>query len=297
MSAGTDLVVSVIYPPLTLAGGTLTGALGVGNVADVSVGWIIAKATITIADAIGTARDLRFGTYGVGYRWIIRVDGGAETGSDAGSNFSIQARSDAGAATFPNVITGSRATGIVGVNIAAASLATGNQNQLQVGGGIISKGAGNTTGLATTDRTTATQVWTWYADAGIFRLFFTTDVHHVEQSGKFGFATGAGIGGAVTQATSKATGVTLNKATGDITLNAAALASSANVSFTLTDSVIAANDLVVVSHASGGTAGAYLAWASAIAAGSCSITVRNMTAGSLSEAAVIRFAVVKAAST
>lgn len=283
MSSGTDLVVSIIYPPLTLAGGTLTGSLSVA-------------ATLVVDGAAGTSRDVRWSTGG-SLVWILRADGTAQSGGNAGSNFALLARDDAGAALWNSVITASRATGIVGINIAATSLATGNQNQLQVGGGIISKGAGNLTGLAWTDRTTATQVWTWYADAGIARLFFTVDVHHVEQSGKFGFPTGAGIGGAVTQATSKATGVTLNKATGDITLNAAALASSANVSFTLTNSVIAASDLVVVSHASGGTTGAYLAWVSAIAAGSCSITVRNMTAGSLSEAAVIRFAVIKAAST
>lgn len=106
-----------------------------------------------------------------------------------------------------------------------------------------------------------------------------------------GYATGAG--GTVTQATDKATGVTLNKATGQITMNAAALAANTSVSFTLTSSAVAATDFVLVQHVSGGTVGAYTAVAAA-ASGSASITVRNITAGSLSEAIVLKYVVIKA---
>ena len=107
-----------------------------------------------------------------------------------------------------------------------------------------------------------------------------------------GYATGAG--GTVTQSASKSTGVTLNKATGQITLNNAALASDTSVSFTLTNSAIAAADLLVLNHISGGTAGAYTLTAQA-GSGSATITVRNITGGSLSEALVISFAVFKGA--
>jgi hypothetical protein len=102
----------------------------------------------------------------------------------------------------------------------------------------------------------------------------------------------SGDGGTVAQATSKATGVTLNKRTGQITLNAAALAAGAVVSFTLTSNQIAATDIVVLNHISGGTNGVYLLNARP-AAGSVSIAVRNTSAGSLSEAIVIAFAVIK----
>jgi hypothetical protein len=51
--------------------------------------------------------------------------------------------------------------------------------------------------------------------------------------------------------------------------------------------------MVVVSHASAGTYGAYVCDARA-AAGSTSVMVRNLTAGALSEAIVLRFAVIKA---
>jgi len=105
-----------------------------------------------------------------------------------------------------------------------------------------------------------------------------------------------GEGGTVAQSTSKSTAVTLNKRCGQITMNNAALAAATTVSFTLTNSTVAATDLLVLNHVSGGTAGSYLLNAQA-AAGSASINVRNVTAGSLSEALVIGFAVVKASIT
>jgi hypothetical protein len=108
---------------------------------------------------------------------------------------------------------------------------------------------------------------------------------------KAGYITGEG--GTVTQATSKATAVTLNKKCGQITMHNASLAADTTVSFTLTNSTIAATDLLVLNHVSGGTAGSYLLNAQA-AAGSASINVRNVTAGALGEAIVIGFAVIKA---
>ena len=106
-----------------------------------------------------------------------------------------------------------------------------------------------------------------------------------------GYATGAG--GVVTQSSTKATGVTLNKASGQITMNNAALAAAAEVAFTLTNSAIAATDVVVVSVATGGTSASYGLSVTAVAAGSCEITVSNWSAGSLSEALVLNFAVIK----
>jgi len=108
---------------------------------------------------------------------------------------------------------------------------------------------------------------------------------------KAGYITGEG--GTVTQATSKATAVTLNKKCGKITMNAASLAAATTVTFTLTNSTIATTDLLVLNLVSGGTAGAYLLNAQS-AAGSASINVRNVTAGALAEAIVIGFAVIKA---
>jgi hypothetical protein len=106
-----------------------------------------------------------------------------------------------------------------------------------------------------------------------------------------GYATGAG--GTVAQGTSKSTGVTLNKNSGAITMNNAALASAAKVSFVITNSSVAATDVVVVNVASGGTANAYRASVTAVAAGSFTVTVENITGGSLSESPVVSFALLK----
>ena len=103
-------------------------------------------------------------------------------------------------------------------------------------------------------------------------------------------------GGTVTQATNKGTGVTLNTESGQITMNGAALADAAEVSFTVTNSKIAATDVVVACHGSAGTAGAYIVSANGIAAGSFKITVSNVSGGSLSEAIVINYVALKGAS-
>ncbi len=119
----------------------------------------------------------------------------------------------------------------------------------------------------------------------------TTTGAITSSGGAIGYTTGAG--GAVTQATNKSTGVTLNKLTGEITMNNAALAAAAIVSFTLTDSFIAAKDVLILNHVTTGTRGAYGLNAQC-QAGSAIIYVRNNTAGSLSEAIVLRFVLVKA---
>jgi len=97
--------------------------------------------------------------------------------------------------------------------------------------------------------------------------------------------------GAVTQATSKSTGVTLNKSAGRITMNGALLASNTAVSFTLTNNVISTNDAIIVNVSGGGTAGAYTVYISSMTSGSAVITLRNMTGGDLSEAVIINFAI------
>ena len=102
--------------------------------------------------------------------------------------------------------------------------------------------------------------------------------------------------GAVTQATDKSTGVTLNKSAGRITMNGAALAANTAVSFTLTNSLISANDTIIVCISGGGTTAAYTTYISSLATGSAVITLRNLTGGSLSEAVIINFCVIHGAS-
>jgi ribosomal protein S9 len=109
-------------------------------------------------------------------------------------------------------------------------------------------------------------------------------------SEQLGYATGAQ--GTVTQVTDKSTGVTLNKSAGRITMNNAALASNTATSFTLTNNLISTNDVIITNVSGGGTAGAYTTYVSSMTAGSAVITLRNMSAGSLSEAVVINYAII-----
>ena len=108
-----------------------------------------------------------------------------------------------------------------------------------------------------------------------------------------GYATGSG--GAVTQSTSKATGVTLAKMCGTITLNGAALAADTTVIFllTITGATMTATDQMVLSHISVGTFGAYNLNARYASATTMNIDVHNCTPGSLSEAIVIQYSVIR----
>ena len=114
----------------------------------------------------------------------------------------------------------------------------------------------------------------------------------VYASTEIGYAAAAQT--AVTQATSKSTGVTANTSAGQITMNNASLATVTNVTFTLTNSVLSAKDVLIL-NVTNGTSGAYNAFVSSMAAGSATITLRNISGGSLSEAVVINFAIIHCA--
>jgi len=103
-----------------------------------------------------------------------------------------------------------------------------------------------------------------------------------------GYATGAG--GTITQATSRTTGVTLNKTTGAITLFSAAGSATA-ATFTVTNSTVAATDVIILNQKSG--TDLYDLMVTAVAAGSFNITFRT-TGGTTTETPVFNFAVIKA---
>ena len=108
---------------------------------------------------------------------------------------------------------------------------------------------------------------------------------------QFGYTAAAQ--GTVTQATSKSTAVTLNKSAGRITMNNASLATATNATFTLNNSLLSANDTVILTISGGqATPGSYNVFANALATGSVSISLRNISGGSLSEAVIINFAVI-----
>lgn len=116
---------------------------------------------------------------------------------------------------------------------------------------------------------------------------------HVGPNGGLGYGTGAG--GTVTQATSKATAVTLNKPTGQITMNTASLAAGAVVTFAVNNSLVNQYDVPVLAIGSVGTGSAYEAWVSYVFNGYFYITLKNITAGALAEAVKINFAIIRGA--
>ena len=106
-----------------------------------------------------------------------------------------------------------------------------------------------------------------------------------------GFYTGAG--GLVLQASTKATAFTLNTMCGQITTAADGLAHSTTVSATWTNSKIAATDVVIINHKSGGTIGAYVFNVSCGAGTATLYITNNQTSGTLSDAIVLSFVVIK----
>jgi len=105
-----------------------------------------------------------------------------------------------------------------------------------------------------------------------------------------GLGYGTGSGGTVTQATSRTTGVTLDKTNGSITLVSAA-GTATWQSFTVTNSTVAATDVVILSQRSG--TDLYMLEVTAVAAGSFRISFAT-TGGTTTEQPVFNFAVIKA---
>jgi hypothetical protein len=112
----------------------------------------------------------------------------------------------------------------------------------------------------------------------------------ITSSGTAGVGYATGAGGTVTQATSRTTGVTLNKTTGAITLFSAAGTTTA-ATFTVTNSTVAATDVIILNQKSG--TDLYDLMVTAVAAGSFNLTFRT-TGGTTTETPVFNFAVIKA---
>jgi len=112
----------------------------------------------------------------------------------------------------------------------------------------------------------------------------------VTSSGTAGVGYATGAGGTVTQGTSRTTGVTLDKISGAITMFSAA-GSITPASFTVTNTTVAATDVVILSQKSG--TDLYALLVTAVSAGSFKITFFT-TGGTTTETPVFNFAVIKA---
>ncbi len=108
-----------------------------------------------------------------------------------------------------------------------------------------------------------------------------------------GYATGAGE--ANTQSSNKTTTVVSasNSICGSITMAVGALTSGATATFTFTNTSVTASDYLGICFKSGGTLGAYNGWGSSMGAGTCTISVRNVTLATLNEQPVLTFSIIR----
>ena len=118
---------------------------------------------------------------------------------------------------------------------------------------------------------------------------------NIIQKTPVGIGYGPGSGGTVTQLTSKSTAVTLNKPTGQIVMDNSALAAGAQVVFQFNNSLIGANDIVIPCLIGGGGGINYTMYATGGTAGNCGIWVTNKSEGSLSDALIIEYIIIKGA--
>lgn len=96
--------------------------------------------------------------------------------------------------------------------------------------------------------------------------------------------------GTKTQTGNKVTTLTLNNRSGAITMHGAALAAGAEVDFTVTNSTIAATDVIAVCIGSGVTTPrTYNVGVGRVADGAFDIYLGNVSDGQLSEAVVVNF--------
>lgn len=114
---------------------------------------------------------------------------------------------------------------------------------------------------------------------------------HVGPNGGLGYGTGSG--GTVTQSTSRTTAVTLNKPTGSITMFTAA-GSPTWAAFTVSNSLVSATDIIVLTIRNGAT-NYYILQASNIQAGSFTINFATGNSGTATDTPVINFAIIKGA--
>lgn len=277
----------------------------------------------------GVATALKLGTQSASVD-NVQINGNTITTLDTNGNL-VLAPNGTGSVSIAKVaVTGGAISGITDLavadggtgastasdartNLGLGTMATQAANNVSITGGAISgvTFTGSLTGLTLVEATTLTGLTT--TNGGNLRLSGNTlsstntngninltpnGTGQVLTPAPFGYGTGAG--GAVTQATSRTTGVTLDKITGEITLFAGILTGHEADEFTLTNSLIGANDVIVACIKSGCAAATrkyYQVQVVAVAAGSCVIALSNTDNSTIpspgTDSPVIQFTVIK----
>lgn len=135
--AGSDLEIVARHDDGTLIGNALVitrstmAAIFGGTMLSVG-GDAVSGPSFRINGAAATMRDIHTLTGGVA-RWTIRTDNSAESGSDAGSNFQLISRTDAGAALF-TVMSAYRSTGQISFPVTTDTSSSGTGAVIFSGG-------------------------------------------------------------------------------------------------------------------------------------------------------------------
>jgi hypothetical protein len=263
-------------PGTTASTSTTTGSLvnagGFGNAGAAYIGGIVhGHAGQSVQSVIGSLTPSFFSGHANGTTSNVLMSGnttrcmGIQAYTD-GSNTGYWSLGFQGNPTF---VEGLRVfAGLAGVGVGVVSIPSTTASTSTTTGSLINAGG--------------------FGNAGA--IFAGGQIRSTSATGGIGYATGAG--GAVTQGTSRTTGVTLNNVCGAITLFTAA-GSVTWQSFTVTNSTVAATDTIIVNQRSG--TDLYMMSVTAVGAGSFRISFAT-TGGTTSEAPVFNFSVIKAVS-
>lgn len=242
----------------------------------------------------GTATALKVGTSSISVD-NIKIDGNTISSTDTNGDINLTPNGTGSVVIPAAIFTTLAGTSLSTVSAAAhldmtgtSLVADGTDTNISITltpkgtGKVIADGVGINGGVLST--TTTNQNMTLSPD-GTGEVVITKP---------FGYG-GSGTGGTVTQGTSRTTGVTLNKLSGQITLFAStAITGHGSNEFTLTNSYIDATDVVHVCFASGLTSAQYGVTVTAVSAGSCKITVSNFSNTATSaDTPVLNFVVIK----
>ena len=285
-------------------------ASDITNASLLTVGVVGSEATIR-ASAVGTGGSPNMTFYAGGSEAMrIAVDAGGiravgigyTTLTSVGNNgLAVLGNVGIGTSSPPNKLT-SWGGGTLPSAVANAQLLVGDTTGFANAGIALVANASNASSITFGSTASPTLGRIEYDNTSNYMRMLTnsTERMRIDSSGNVlvtnvaGLGYGTGSGGTVTQATDKSTAVTLNKPTGQITMNNAALGAGSSVEFSVNNSLLSVNDCINLSGI-WGVSPNYRIELKGVFGGGFAVRVTNITAGSLSEALVLNFALIKGA--